>query len=103
MAIRYHIRRREMLKALGLPATIPVGQTGEWFNVKVMTDYHYEGCLDAAFIILPRVWLRPSGVANRIQVECPLCGQIIRFSVLQQHADSKACQKNYASGKYTSH
>lgn len=34
-----------------------------------------------------------SGVANRIQVKCPECGTWMRFSALQQHADTPACRR----------
>lgn len=86
---RFRIRRENMLKALRLPAHIPLGQTDEWENVEVATGRDGD-----EFLTLPKVRLKPHGVANRIQVLCPCCRQVwVRFSVLQQHAGTKECER----------
>ncbi len=96
---RFHIRRENMLLALGLPATIPVGRTGEWADVAVRTGHWHPGMgnpppwREADILVLPKVRLLPRGVANRIRVLCPCCrAKWVRFSVLQQHAGTEACR-----------
>lgn len=84
---KYHIRRRDMLSALGLPKRIPPGQTGCWKNVVVRAGWWGEHELT-----LPVVVLEAGGVAKRIQVMCPECGTMMRFCGLQQHAGSKTCR-----------
>lgn len=102
----YHIRRDNLLLALGLPDRIPVGQTGEWNNVEVVTGSWREKQTDSygviidrpphiprTTVVLPKVFLVARGVANRIQVACPECGKIMRFCGLQQHVGSPTCKR----------
>jgi hypothetical protein len=96
----YHIRRENMLKALGLPERIPLGETMTWENVKVVTGDWCEkwgedhpARMNSGEVVLPFVQLVEKGVANRIQVKCPEYGQMMRFSGLQQHVGSKTCEQ----------
>lgn len=93
----YHIRRSNILRALGLKNKIPIGFEATYFNVEVVTgwwddawpnrpNHHPRGTL-----ILPLVKVLPKGIAKRIQVACPLCGKMMRFCGLQQHANTKVC------------
>jgi hypothetical protein len=84
----YDINRNELLKALDLPKILPIGKAGHWQGVEVKTGHRADGPL----LVLPNVWLEPWGVANRLKVECPLCGKKMRFSVLKQHADTRVCK-----------
>ena len=86
MNARYRIRRRDMLAALGLSEKIPLGMTFERHNVKVTA-----GRDGKEMLLLPYVYVAPDGVANRVRVACPICEAEVRFSVLQQHAESKRC------------
>lgn len=95
----YHIRRENMLSALGLPDKIPVGRTDNWSCVRVRTGYWRPSAisqpaeLDDTNSIVLDVRLMPNGVANRIQVRCPKCETWMRFCGLQQHVDTKKCVK----------
>lgn len=95
----YHIRRSNMLRALGLPSKIPVGFAQYYRNVEVVTgewDEKWgprpEGFTPCGTIILPFVQVVEKGVANRIQVECPKCRKLMRFCALQQHVDTETCK-----------
>jgi phage FluMu protein Com len=96
----YHIRRSNMLKALGLGTKIPVGFAQCYRNVEVVTGpFHYDESqpltpIQTSWkkIILPYVQVVEKGVANRIQVECPKCKTMMRFCALQQHVDTETCK-----------
>lgn len=85
---KYHITKKAICEATGLPERVAVGKIGTWINLEVKTGYRMDGK-----IILPQVRLYESGVANRIRILCPHCYTEMRFSVLQQHAETKACQR----------
>lgn len=94
----YRINRRLLLKALGFNPEfsdhkLPIGKAGEWKDVYVQ---RYFGEPGSTTIYLPRVILKPSGVANRLHAECPECKKVMRFSGLQQHVDSMKCRERRA-------
>jgi hypothetical protein len=100
MASKYHIRREAILAALGLKATIPVGFTAEYENVRVTTgpwSQAWGPCPEHrtpnGFVVLPQVRVVARGVANRVQATCPKCGKWMRFCGLQQHVDTKVCRR----------
>lgn len=105
----YTIRRSNLFRALNLPDKIPVGQVGEWKDVRVVVGWYdeeytqklraREDCpqhlrdYEPKTIVLPFVRLVAKGVANRVQVQCPMCRTWMRFCALQQHTGSKTCRE----------